>query len=214
MTAKDFDNIEFNPLAVKDGELIQNKYDYLKRRDVFTEPLTERDDAEEVDPNDNKHTLSDIIKFVILFIDMDSPFWGENDFDERITQCLKWAEIKKTDRAYYHIMNETVWYQEIMAKYFAYVADSEFEEFVSRTMSLRNLNAFLRSGINSDDPEKSTKAHSDLQKTIGGLRESLDKLQAKIFPKNRKLQKKIVQYTESKDNFQGHAEKRAKYLEN
>lgn len=214
MTEKDFEDIEFNPLALKDGQLIQQKYDYLKRRDVFTEPLTQREDAEEVDPDDNEQTLSDIIKFVVLFIDMESPYWGENDFDERITQCLKWAKIKKSSRAYHHIINETIWYQEIMSKYFIYVASSDYEEWISRTISLRNLNAFLRSGINQDDPEKSTKAHSDLQKTIGGLRESLDKLQAKIFPKNKKLQKKIVQYSEEKDTFQRHAEKRAKYLEN
>ena len=142
-----------------------------------------------------------MLKYIVFFIDMDSPFWNEGDFDERIAKCLKWAEIGKKNRAYLHIMDESVWYQELLSKYFTYVADTEYEEWISRTISLRNLNAFLRSGINIEDPEKSAKAHIDLQKSIGGLRESLDKLQGHIFPKNKKLQKKIIQYIVNRLNF-------------
>lgn len=216
MTDKDFDQLEFNPLKLKDGELMQDKYDYFKRREVFCTPLSKMDieEGDKASVKDDDKTLSDLLKFVVLFLDTDSPYWKETVFDERVIQCLKWAKIKKSDRAYYHISTESIWYQEIVTKYFEFVADSEMEEWISKTISLRSLNQFLRGGVNQDDAEKSTKAHIDLQKNIGLLRESLDKLQAKIFPKNKRLQKKIMQYAAEKDINVGYAEKMALTLKN
>ena len=215
MTQIDFQKMEHNPLALKKGELMQEKYSYFSKRDVFCVPLIDREideeNPQEVNERDDTQCLSDLIKFVVLYISKDSPYWDDENFDLRTEGCLKWAGITKNMRAYEHITGQSAWFNEILTSYFIYIDNSLYNQWVSSKISFNNLSAFLRIPF-SDDPEKTGKAHIEIQKNLTTMRLAIDKLQGELFPKDKKVERRLKEALENKESVVGYAETRAKYV--
>ena len=220
MTAKDFDKLEYNPLALTEGQLMQEVYNDFAKKDIFNMSLLElASEAQMIDDPeivlDDKHTLSDILKFIVLFIDLDSPFYAYDDFRERFDGAISWSGISSKSRAKYHIEKETDWYLSLEAHYFYHVVDNaKYEEVYSKKKGLMAMNRFLRTPIEkSDNPENTVKAMLLIQQNLSKETESYLRLQAEVFPRNqvlqRRLKKQLDTLENNKDKLRGYAEIKA-----
>jgi hypothetical protein len=209
MKQHDFTKLPYNPLALKRGELMQEVYLELARREVFSVAISEAafyDGFEEnteggkgkpkakplVNKLDNAECLSDMLKFIVLFIDKNSPFWNERNINYRTDVCLRYAEIKKGTRAYENITSGSDWYMSLILEYFIFVNDRMYEEWLSQVMSHRTLCHYLRMPNLGDDPEKSVKAHADLQARLSSVSASISTLELQLFPNDKQIQATVA----------------------
>lgn len=200
MTEKDFKKIEHNPLLLKENELMQSKYSFFTTRDTFYTPI---EDA------DNK-TLSDLLKFIVLFVSKQSPFWNEGDMDMRTEGCCKWANIKKSSEAYKYISSNHEWYYAILMEYFKHINDPIYEQWLSERIGLKQLYDFMRQPIQMEKLEQAVKTKVDLMLKLDELRTSHEKTEKVLFPNAHKIKEIIEKEEAKKDNKLGFAEIYAK----
>ena len=77
------------------------------------------------------------------------------------------------------------------------------------------MNAYLRSGVNADNPEQSVKASLALQKDMKTLLSELKENEKRLFPKNAIIQRHIKQAVINNDaHFVGYVERYAEIAPN
>lgn len=105
MTEKDFARMEYNPLSIGKGMMWQ-KYPFFAKRDLFCTPIED----------ETEQTLNDMLKFVVLAIDSQSPFFKETDFEYKEKKCFEILHIKEGSDAYKHIKGESDWFQSLVTQ--------------------------------------------------------------------------------------------------
>jgi hypothetical protein len=196
MTEQDFRKLEHNPLKLKDGELMQDKYPYFKSRDTFCIPI----DGESIE------TLSDILKFTVLFIDKNSPFWNEGSMEHRMEGALKWAKISKTSEAYKFISTQHEWLWAIVNEYFQDIDHVLYRQWVSERVALAQMHKFLIDPSNYEKIEQNIKAKQDLMMNLNTLRLSHEQTEKAMFPNSVKIKERMKKDEAKKESRQGFAE--------
>jgi len=186
MTEKDFARMEYNPLSIGKGMMWQ-KYPFFAKRDLFCTPIED----------ETEQTLNDMLKFVVLAIDSQSPFFKETDFEYKEKKCFEILHIKEGSDAYKHIKGESDWFQSLVTQYFAHLDNMLFEQWYTAKVRFRQANAYLRTPTDIlGDVEKQEKTKEDLTSKMSQRRKEIQKLENELFP-NKRLQEKITQYADN-----------------
>jgi len=205
MTKADFEGMEFNPYGVFGDTLIYNHYKRLKQVPAFSKLSKFHKELGWRGKN-----LSNLLGFVIVFIDTQSPLFGERDFVKRKAGAVKAMHIDKESLEWESIEQEDDLFSDMIFEYFKMIHDADYEQWFSFKMQIHDFNKFLRKAL-TDDPKRITtelNARKALMKEIKNMKEEMQELQASIFDDARLLQmmsKKAVQ-----NSIGGYAEKHAK----
>lgn len=181
-----FNKMEYNPLSIG-KKMMWEQYPFFSKRDIFCTPIN----------GETAQTLNDILRFVVLTIDSQSPFFRETDFEYKEKECFKILGISNSSEAYRHITGESEWYQALVTQYFAHLDNMLFEQWYTAKVRFRQANAYLRTPTDiSGDVEKQEKTKEDLTAKMSQRRKEIQKLENELFP-NRRLQEKITQYADT-----------------
>ena len=144
-----------------------------------------------------ENTLNDILRFIVLTIDSQSPFFRETDFEYKERECFKLLGIDKSSEAYEHITGESNWFQMLVTQYFAYLDKMLFEQWYTAKVRFRQANAYLRTPPDlGGNVEIQEKTKEDITAKMSVRRKEIQKLENELFPTKR-LQEKITQYADN-----------------
>lgn len=126
----DFLKMTYNPVVCGQHTFMWVKYPYFQKKPIFCQPKEGFD----------KQDLNDMLKFVVLFVDRQSPIYNETDSAERQKLAMKWGMIEKNgSRAYNLIVNEDEYYREVLYEYFKSINNYMFEMWYSQKIQYHNL---------------------------------------------------------------------------
>lgn len=170
----DFIKMQYNPLAVSRYETMWQKYQWFYSKTIFYQP---QPPAEEKD-------LNDIIKFVVLFFDKQSPLFTEIDLEIRKIEALKWAKVDKKSIAFKIIDEDTEYYQNICFEYFKAINNYTFEMWYSQKIQYHNLCRMARMPY-EELLQTPTQSLKQLQTAIQDSMEILIKTETQLFNNER-----------------------------
>lgn len=165
----DFKRLDFNPVVLGPTEFIWDKYPRLKKRDAFFRIPEEMDDF-------NLHDLNDLLKFMVIFVDPDSPFWDERDFDYRASQCLKTLHLAPSARFYQEVSEKTGYWNFMLYEYFRFINTPLFEMWFSVKENFHIMNMKLRDATIKETDR--LKLIQEIDVVLG----KLTNLEYKLFP--------------------------------
>jgi len=166
-------------------------YDVFARRKIFSEP-----------PQGWSLVSWDkLIKFVVLFVDEESPASKERDFDVRKKVCyklLKEVEIQEVEI-------EGYFFRTLIGEYFKLAHSTTYELWLSLKIAFHAITSQMREPLSGDNAEDQARIRS---RTAQEARKILEELQAQeaILFKDSRLQKMIAQRVEE-DSAIGWAER-------
>lgn len=143
---EDFNKMEFNPFATNEM-LMVDKYKKLRRRRAFRA----------------RHKLIDLdtlLRFVVVFVDPQSPLSEERDFDERMSKAVKVMEIEEGSNEFLEIYRQPIeelgnyvpgtLLENYIFEYFKMVNNHEFELWFTLKMDYHQQCQYLRSPAPAD----------------------------------------------------------------
>lgn len=182
MNKQDFEGMEFDPFAAFGNTLITTHYPRLGKIKGFSY-LPE--DYEAI--GWKAVNLSRLLKFVIIFIDKQSPLFDERDVEKRKRAAMKVLGIKKEDLEYPEIIDERELFREYVFEYFRLINDMYYEQWFTLKHQIHTFNKYLRKPLTSDPDKISAEvnARKGLTKEIDNFTDKLQSLEAVIFDDER-----------------------------
>lgn len=170
-------------------------YPALSRRKAFTAI------PEGVD-NFSFADLDKLIRFVIVFIDPQSPVYEETDFDYRKALALEALGYKKSERFYEEVSENTDLFNSVLFTYFKMVNNLLFEQWYTMYMNLHIVNQKMASPDAIADSERRQTSKISKQ-----LYDDLVELQHSLFPDEQTA--RIMAEKSSEEDLGGYAEQYA-----
>lgn len=213
--------MEFNPLVYTP---MLKTYKKLAQRKAFTAmpgdyqnlgfvTVVEEEDGTEDrifdDYGDKEH--DQLIRFVCLFIDRQSPFSKEKDFDARKNKCFEMLGIPDDpDNIVRFIVNNSLDVFRVMTTaYFKLINDMLYEQwYAKRNMFSQYSSYLMRPFQDEQDPEKAIKTRAGIETHLARLATELITMEASLFPDTRTLE--MIGQISSNDALGGFAELFAK----
>jgi hypothetical protein len=200
-------SMDLNPFE-KPTQYIWDVHDKLRTRlglSASEDELNEPDAKKKAASLEMKDWL---IRFLILFIDPESPFAKIRDFDDRRKQCIESlgdVKGKIPRKAMSEITKRGTLYGLIQYEFFKFVYDHDYEMWASLLSAFQTLTERLR------NPNTDTDEMVKITKQIGEVRKELSELERKLFTDSRIMR----QVAEEKNNqlITGYAERFAKIFE-
>lgn len=217
----EFDGMQFNPFSLEDGQLLWQKYKDLKSAREFSVIPMVRDEEEEApDLPFFKHQdwsmleLNELLKYVIILIDTESPLFDETNFDTRKSYAMRLLEDTMADyhRVIEEIEQEGELYELTIFRFFKLINDHDYEDWYSLKTQAHIFRKELRSAVREDkygSIEKNLDARNKISKSMLELSMQIKQLELRIFPDNDRL-KKVITTQSMADSIGGYPEKHAK----
>lgn len=204
---KSFDKMEFNPFNVPKGILIQDFYPVFKKRVIYHSPQQTSEDIFTF----TSTQWDSIIRFIVLFVDIQSPFYEERDFELRRDLCLRALGIKD-DMVIDAINSNNTFYTKALFEYFKAINNYKYSLwFAKRTSYHKNARILLVDLDTENDTEKRIKVEIDVNKYLTILNEELINLEHELF--NDERIKAVVQEEATEKELSGYPERFAKQIE-
>ena len=201
----DYSKLEFNPIVLEKGELIYERYDDLALNPTYCE-LSEEDFA----LGYTHELLSQLVSFVILYIDDQSPYYRELDIDKRINYCMKDLGIKKGSLVYEQVESHSPRFSDVLYEYFVWINNIPFESWLSLKTQIHHQYKYLRAPYSAgEDIDLEADRKSKVQERLVRLETTLMEKQAKLFP-NERIQRQISREN-TKKSLTGYAERYAQH---
>jgi hypothetical protein len=200
----EFEAMTFNPLK-NPKELIWDVYTKLRKNPFF------RKLGEIYEPSN----ASALLRFIILYIDYESPMSGEKDLDIRKKECLRILSIKKgSDGTIYDIiLKEEGKFNECIREYIRYVQSYDYQNWLVLSQHRAYIMDYLltkpKFGDKNSDNDMAIRAR--LGNELATTADNLLQLEAKLFPEPRI--ERLIKDMLMEDSFAGYAEKYAKNAE-
>ena len=197
-----FNHMQLNPFNAKDGKM--SSYKEFSKKVYWQKPEEGYDDF-------TKDDINALIKFAVLLVDNESPFYGEKDFLLRVKKCERVLYVDRNKRVKKEIEEMGDLLNNILFNFFKSVNYHIYETWMSMKINIHNMNMYLRK---PPIPDKNGSVATDinarrnLSKTISELMHDLIEIEYQLFPDNR-LQKIIVERSQE-DGLGGYAEQFAK----
>ena len=203
----EFDEMSLNPFKVPAGKGMDH-YKIFKSKAFWKhDELTNKDgdpfvlDFAEIDM---------LIKFVVLIVDPQSPYYDERNFDLRLDKCLRALDIDKKSSVGKLIEEDSDVYVKILHEFFKRINSHIYETWFSMKMNLHQMNLYLRRPPVPDrngNVAQDINARRQLSQVIPELTFELVEMEMQLFPDDR-LQKMISERS-SDDGLGGPAEQYA-----
>jgi len=208
MVRSDFSKMEFNPFDTFGDTYIFKHYKRLGQVPVFSVVTPEMKALKWKGRN-----LSNLLGFVIIFIDTQSPMFDERDFDKRKEESRKVMKIDKDSVEWAAIEEENELFSEVVFEFFKLIHDADYEQWFTYKMQIHDFNKFLRKALTSDPKRVAVElnARKALMKELGNMKEHMQELEADIFDDIRLLQ--MISKKSTQNSVGSYAEKYAKLPE-
>lgn len=203
---EDFDDMSLNPFAVAKGTFMWEHYDELKRR-----PGLCRLPPESVGPPYDEWLDSDLdklIKFLVIFVDPESPLAKEPDYDFRREEAMNIVAVKEGTNTHDEIVAEGPVFQIVMFELFKYVNSYTYESWFSQKMNFHIMSSELRKAPAAFDAT-TLNARRQLALSMEELRTDLIKIESTLFP-NARIEK-MVSDIATEDQVGGYPEEFAEW---
>jgi len=198
----DFEGMELNPFAVPKGEYVFDHYRTLKASRVLgMMPDSTMPSAKYFIAYDEwtQKQLDLLLRFIILQIDPESPLFEITDLDKKKEAAravlIKKYPLDKWEQVWIEIDEELELYNQKVYEFFVIINDHDYEHWYSLKIQLHRFNSELRSAFKEDKDgniEKNLNARRFISKGIKDLKIELDNVEARLFPDNKRLAKKIA----------------------
>jgi hypothetical protein len=199
---EDFKGMELNPFAPFGRTPIFEHYRRLGTHKVFSN-IPDRYSKN----GWNKFNMSTLLKYVIVFIDRDSPLWEERDFAQRTRKALDVLNIKDDSLEYFEIEQEGELFQDFVFEFFKLINSHVYEQWFTTKMQVHTFNKYLRQAPDPKNLIKSINTKKALAKEIKQFSEDLVKLESNIFDDERLA--KLISDKSTQNAIGGYAEKYA-----
>lgn len=213
MQRSDCDGMQFNPFDLKRNELIWDKYPQLTKRRILCQwELPEakyRPDPRWYDGFKEFHA-SEVIKYVILFIDTDSPLYEERDFDVRKAIALELLEFTQLSKAKREIEAQTEYLSRVIYNFFILVNNTPYEKWVSLKMNFHQMTRFLRKPLDESSPVTALRVKNETAREIDVFEKGLLNAEYLLFKDDRL--KRMISDQAIDQSIVGYPEKYAKTL--
>lgn len=208
---KDFAEMTLNPFVVPDGVFMQDFYEVFKRRSVFKtlpQNISKLSEKERESYLWNFPDLDMFLRYIVIFIDPESPMYNQTDFDYKKKQALMLLEVEPGSNVHNEIESEGRYFFLAVFEFFKIVNDLQYEEWFSQKINFHHATDILRQPIPVTDTS-AINARRNLATSLPELRKTLLKLQASLF-KDKRTEKMIVNMA-TEDSVGGYAEEFAEY---
>lgn len=205
-----YDHMELNPFALGKSEMM-TKYQ------IFTAKVFWHHPGVIIHEEDNESrglTLDEIdliIKYVVLFIDPQSPHYAEKNFDLRVSKCARALNIEKNTPVGNEVFGNGLAYEKIVYHFFVRVNDHLYETWFSMKMNQHEMAKYLRGPLVSlgqnNNVAQEVNARRQLALTMQEMMYELLELEMQLFPDER-IQK-IIADRSNDDGLGGAAEQYA-----
>lgn len=210
---EDFQDMTINPFVVSRDNYVFDHYPDLQRAKVFSIIPKNKDDGKPY-KEFRKKDLDILLKFVIIFIDPESPLADIRDYEKRrkyAIDVMKSRGLVENGRPYEEIMEEGLLFDALIFQYFQLINNHDYELWYSLNMQLRTFYTHLRKDL-SEDKNGSVLADMDkrrmLLKDIENFKSTLMNLESQLFASPRL--KKIIARKQMDEAIGGYAEMFAK----
>jgi hypothetical protein len=202
MAKEDYEGMEFNPFAPFGDTPMVEHYPRLEKVKAFSFIPEEYEEL-----GWDKFNLSTFLKFIIVFIDDQSPLFEERNFEKRKAEARKIVGIKQDSLEYEELHSEGMMFRELIYEYFRLIHSIEYEQWFSYTMQIHAFNKYLRRPLTSNPDKLSADVNSrnNLMKQIDTFTEKLQSLEAVIFNDDRLI--KIINEKAVQNSIGGYAER-------
>lgn len=228
----DFEQMAYNPKKVPKGKLFWEYYQAFnpkKNKNLYGLCTTSaKSGANVVDEGYLlvEEVLEKVFVFIVLFVDSQSPFANETDFDARkravllyleytsekyktnnhIQKALKVINPKKDDE-------QSPVFEKLIHIYFLYLNNYDYESWISYKILFHRYTNYLRvdfSPNNNGDIRADAEGRIKIAKEMPNLQAMIEELEVKLF-KDERLKAKILEKA-LEDGYAGYAEKNAENL--
>lgn len=186
----------FNPLAVPQGKFIWEEYKVLSRRPALSQ-LPKSEDYQ----GWLKTDLDQLVRFMVVFVDPESPLASETDFDFRKKEAIDSMKVK--GRALEEIESEGLLFHAVLLDIFKLANSYQYESWFSLKMNFHILNRELRK-----NPEVIDAQTMNARRMLAQSQEEslgvLAKIESTLFPSKRI--EKLVNQAAMADEIGGYAE--------
>lgn len=205
MDINEFNDCYINPLDIEKKQYVWEKYDQLKKRNIFY-MLPKNKEGSTWYTGFTKKDLNSLIQFIVVFVDANSPLAPERDFNLRMRKSVE--IVSPTEKALAEIDNETDLFQEMVHQYFLMTNQMEYEIWFSKMLTVHNMTRVLRRPLTIDALDTDVRAIKSATDVINMLETDLKNRGAMLFRDSR-LEKMIVSRA-TEDDLTGFAEEFAK----
>lgn len=228
----DFDKMTYNPKKVPKGKLFWEHYTvFSPAKNKNIAGLCTSSAKKGINTIPEEYLLTDsvlekVFVFVVLFVDSQSPFYDETDFDTRkrnVLLYLEYASEKNKSnanmRTVLNVINsmntedESPVISKLIHFYFLYSFHYDYETWFSYKMLYHEQNRYLRTPLspnNNGDVRPDAESKMKISKEMPNLQAMIEELEVKLF-KDDRLKAKILEKSLD-DGYAGFAEKNADNL--
>lgn len=199
----EFKKMSLNPFGLK-GKYM-DEYKIFKQARFWTK-LSGAEEAEKYEAW-VKADVDMIIRYVVLLVDPESPYYEEKSYEMRCAKCKKALGITKGSIIEKEVDEEGPLMGQIMFEFFKTVNDHLFETWFSMKMNLHQMNSYLRKPPIADKNgslASDINSRRQLSQMITELAYELIEMEFQLFPDSR-LQK-MINDKATDDGLGGYAE--------
>jgi len=202
-----FEEMSLNPFDLPAGKMMDH-YKVFKAS-VFWN----HEDIVDEDNPEFTYELIDVdamIKFIVLFVDSQSPYYDEKNFDLRVNKCMRAFDLDAKGVVGVEVLSNGPLFVKILHEFFKRINSHLYETWFSMKMNLHQMNSYLRKPPIPDkngSVAQDVNARRQLSQVIPELTFELIEMEMQLFPDDR-IQKMIAERS-SDDGLGGPAEQYA-----
>jgi len=202
MKEQEFSGMEFNPFEPFGETFMCKHFKRLGKIEAFSYLPAEYKEA-----GWKKNNIDRMLRFVVVFIDPQSPLFEERDFMKRRKLAKKVIGIKKDDVENAEIEDEAEVFQELTYEYFRLIHATNYEQWFTYKMQIADFNKYLRTPIEKSAQKvaQEVNARKSLMQQIGSFTEEMQKLENVIFNDDRLA--KMINEKAVQNSIGGYAER-------
>lgn len=200
-----FEGMSLNPFAVPAGKGMDH-YKMFKSKVFWKRNFGGESSYEEFMITD----IDLLVKFVVLLVDPESPYYDERNFDLRVDKCKRILDIDKESDVCKEIDSDGDMFVSILHEFFKRINNHVYETWFSMKMNLHQMNMYLRRPPTPDrngNVAQDINARRQLSQVIPELTFELVEMEMQLFPDDR-LQR-LISERSSDDGLGGPAEQYA-----
>lgn len=206
---QDFSEMELNPFGVPKGVKVFDHYRLLKMSRIIGQ--VPKGIPGSWSPDD----LDLLVRFLILMHDTESPLYAVSNLEDKKKYAVdllskKWP-MDKWANIWSEIAKEGDLFLQKLYEFFVIINEHDYEHWVSLKIQIHRFNEELRSKFKPDKSGSiaaNLNARRAISKDINQLKSQLDSVEARLFPDNKRLARKIAAVSMSQ-SIGGFAEKYA-----
>jgi len=207
--------MQFNPFVLAKGEMMWEHYTYFTRKAAFHSPQSKTDIGFTISIEE----WNEVLRFIVLFIDNQSPYAYEKDFDIRKKLAFEALDLQGKTNIIHFINDANVFFRKALFEYFKDIKDHDYRLWYTKLFSIFKYQNFLMFESDSEtDIEKRMKIELEVNKNLTHLTDEIKKLEVKLFGDTEngdfsKRIKDVIQEEATEEELSGYPERYAKQIE-